>query len=166
MKEHGTYLVPTLLVADQILREVVQHPEEFSPSSREKMKVVAPLMAGMLGGAYKSGVKIAFGTDTTDGVNAHEFVLMVNAGMLPKDALLAATRNAADLLGMNGKVGCVKAGCFADLVAVNGDPTANISTMEHVQWVMKGGLVYVHHGAPVALNNESDTPGLSPVSEQ
>ena len=63
MKEHGTYLVPTLLVADQILREVVAHPEMFSASSREKMKVVAPLMAGMLNGAYKAGVKIAFGTD-------------------------------------------------------------------------------------------------------
>jgi imidazolonepropionase-like amidohydrolase len=165
MKEHGTYLVPTLLVADQILREVVAHPEMFSASSREKMKVVAPLMADMLNRACKAGVKIAFGTDTTDGVNAHEFVLMVKAGMLPKDALIAATRNAADLLSMNGKAGCVKAGCFADLIAVNGDPTADISTMEHVQWVMKGGLVYKRHGVPVALSDQSDTPGLSPVVE-
>lgn len=165
MKEHGTYLVPTLLVADQILKEVVQHPEVFSASSREKMKVVAPLMANMLHDAYNAGVKIAFGTDTTDGVNAHEFILMVNAGMSAKDALLAATRNAADLLGMNGKVGCVKAGCFADLVAVNGDPTADISIMEHVQWVMKSGLVYKRHGVPIALNDESDTPGMNPVAE-
>jgi imidazolonepropionase-like amidohydrolase len=66
---------------------------------------------------------------------------------------------------MNGKAGCVKAGCFADLIAVNGDPTADISTMEHVQWVMKGGLVYMRHGMPVALSDHSDTPGLSPVVE-
>jgi imidazolonepropionase-like amidohydrolase len=166
MKEHGAYLVPTLLVADQILREAEAHPEEFSASSREKMKVVAPLMAAMLNGAYKAGVKIAFGTDTTNESNAHEFVLMVKAGMAPRDALLAATRNAADLLGMKGNAGCVKAGCFADLVAVNGDPTAEISTMEHVQWVMKGGVVYKRHGIPVALSDQSDTPGLSPVTEQ
>ncbi len=165
MKEHGTYLVPTLLVADEILQEVAAHPEEFSASSREKMKVVAPLMAGMLNGAYKAGVKIAFGTDTTNSVNAHEFVLMVKAGMSPKDALLAATRNAADLLSMNGRAGCVKTGCFADLIAVDGDPTSDISTMEHVQWVMKGGLVYKRQGKPVALMDQSDTPGLSPVTE-
>jgi imidazolonepropionase-like amidohydrolase len=166
MKEHGTYLVPTLLVADQILREAEAHPEEFSASSRDKMKVVAPLMAAMLNGAYKAGVKIAFGTDTTMDVNAHEFVLMVKAGMAPKDALLAATRNAADLLSMNGKAGCVKVNCFADLVAVNGDPTADISTMEHVQWVMKGGVVYKRNGLPLGLNDQSDTPGLSPVTER
>ena len=166
MKEHGTYLVPTLLVADEILHEVTVHPEMFSASSREKMQVVAPLMATMLDGAYKAGVKIAFGTDTTNGSNAHEFVLMVKAGMSARDALLAATNNAADLLSMHGKAGCVKAGCFADLIAVNDDPTKDISTMEHVQWVMKGGLVYKRHGVPVALNDQSDTPGLSPVAEE
>ena len=166
MKQHGTYLVPTLLVVSQVSDIAIKHPEELSPSSVEKIKVVAPLITRMLGGAYKAGVKIAFGTDTSDGLNAHEFVLLVQAGMNPGDALLAATHNAADLMGMTGKAGCVKVGCYADLVAVKDDPLQDISTMERVQWVMKGGVVYVRDGSPVGLPDVYQTPAAGTVGAE
>ena len=150
MKEHGTYLVPTLLVADQVHELALHHPEQLNPSAAQKALEVTPLMKGMLGSAYKAGVKIAFGTDTSRGTNAHEFALLVSAGMTPADALFAATRNAADLLSMTGSAGCLHPGCFADMIAVNGNPLQDITTMEHVQWVMKGGTVYKRDGQPVA----------------
>ncbi|HEV2578576.1 MAG TPA: amidohydrolase family protein [Acidobacteriaceae bacterium] len=150
MKEHGTYLVPTLLVADQVHEMALHHPEQLNPSAAQKALEVTPLMKGMLGAAYKAGVKIAFGTDTSRGNNAHEFALMVDAGLTPADALFAATRNAADLVGVTGSAGCIRVGCFADMIAVNGDPLHDITTMEHVQWVMKGGIVYKRDGQPVA----------------
>lgn len=150
MKEHGTYLVPTLLVADQVHETALHHPEQLNPSSAQKAIEVTPLMAGMLHNAYVAGVKIAFGTDTSAGTNAHEFALLVKAGMTPTDALLASTRNAADLLSMTGKAGCIQAGCYGDLVAVSGNPLNDITTMEHVQFVMKGGIVYKQDGKSVA----------------
>jgi imidazolonepropionase-like amidohydrolase len=70
--------------------------------------------------------------------------------MTPADALFAATRNAADLISMTGSAGCLRAGCFADMVAVSGNPLDDITTMEHVQWVMKGGTVYKRDGQPIA----------------
>ncbi|HEY4354413.1 MAG TPA: amidohydrolase family protein [Acidobacteriaceae bacterium] len=150
MKQHGTYLVPTLLVAEQVNETARNHPERLNPSAAQKALEVTPLMKGMLGGAYKAGVKIAFGTDTSSGHNAHEFVLLVEAGMAPADALLTASRNAADLLSKTGEVGCMQVGCYGDLIAVKGDPTHDISTMENVQWVMKDGRVYKRDGQPVA----------------
>jgi imidazolonepropionase-like amidohydrolase len=150
MKEHGTYLVPTLLVADQVHETALHHPEQLNPSAAQKALEVTPLIKGMLGAAYKAGVKIAFGTDTSRGNNAHEFALLVSAGMTPAEALFAATRNAADLLSMTGTAGCLRAGCFADMVAVKGNPLDDITTMEHVQWVMKNGTVYKRDGQPVA----------------
>ena len=75
---------------------------------------------------------------------------LIDAGLTPADALFAATRNAADLISMTGTAGCIRAGCFADMIAVNGDPLKDITTMEHVQWVMKGGTVYKRDGQPIA----------------
>ena len=150
MKEHGTYLVPTLLVADQVHETAIKHPDQLNPSAAQKALEVTPLIKGMLGNAYKAGVKIAFGTDTSRGANAHEFALLVSAGMTPADALFAATHNAADLLSMTGSAGSLRAGCFADMIAVKGSPLDDITTMEHVQWVMKNGTVYKRDGQPVA----------------
>lgn len=165
MKQHGTFLVPTLLVVDQVTSTAIKHPEELAPSAVEKIHVISPLVQGMLGGAYKAGVKIAFGTDTPEGMDAHEFVLLVKAGMAPADALLASTHNGAALLGVTGKAGCVKVGCNADMIAVKGDPVADISTMEHVQWVMKGGVVYVRDGVPVGLADVYETPTVHPIAD-
>ena len=147
--EHGTYLVPTLLVADQVNETARLHPERLNPSSAQKALEVTPLMKGMLAGAYKAGVKIAFGTDTSTGHNAHEFTLMVGAGMTPADAILAATHNAADLLGVSATAGSVQPGRYADLIAVRGDPLKDITLMEHVEWVMKGGAIYKRDGVSV-----------------
>jgi imidazolonepropionase-like amidohydrolase len=157
--EHGTYLVPTLLVAEQVNQTARTHPERLNPSSAKKALEVTPLMKGMLAGAYKAGVKIAFGTDTSVGVNAHEFALMVGAGMSPADAIMAATHNAADLLGVSAAAGSIQPGRYADLIAVKGDPLADITVMEHVDWVMKGGTIYKKDGVSVAQPPPSGEPG-------
>jgi imidazolonepropionase-like amidohydrolase len=149
MIAHGTYLVPTLLVADQVNEMARLHPERLNPSAAQKALEVTPLMKGMLANAYKAGVKIAFGTDTSSGLNAHEFALMVSAGVSPEDAIIAATHNAADLLGVAANAGSIQPGRYADLIAVKGDPLKDITIMEHVDWVMKGGIVYKRDGATV-----------------
>lgn len=150
MIAHGTYLVPTLLVADQVNETARLHPERLNPSAAQKALEVTPLMKGMLGAAYKAGVKIAFGTDTSSGLNAHEFALMVSAGVTPADAIFAATHNAADLLGVSATAGSIQPGRYADLIAVKGNPLQDITTMEHVDWVMKGGTVYKRDGGTVS----------------
>ena len=147
--EHGTYLVPTLLVADQVNELARTHPELLNPSSAKKAIEVTPLMKGMFAGAYKAGVKIAFGTDTSEGHNAHEFALMVGAGMSTQDAIFSATHNAADLLGVSDHAGSIQPGRYADLIAVKGNPLDDITLMEHVDWVMKGGVVYKRGGVSV-----------------
>jgi imidazolonepropionase-like amidohydrolase len=97
--------------------------------------------------AHKAGVKFAMGSDaiyTMFGQNTWELGWFVKAGMTPEEALKTATTNAAELLGKSGELGAVGTGCFADLVAVDGDPTADIGVAIHkVKWVMKGGQVVV-----------------------
>lgn len=142
MKAHGTYLVPTLLVADTVFKVAQAHPESLPPSSAKKALEVAPTTITNLGKAYKAGVKIAFGTDqgmSPHGLNAREFALMVRSGMTPMDAIKAATVNAADLLNASADVGSVQAGRYADLVAVSGDPLTDITELERVKFVMKAG---------------------------
>jgi imidazolonepropionase-like amidohydrolase len=103
--------------------------------------------------AYKAGVKIAFGTDTLGlsrhGDNAREFALMVGAGMSPIDAIWAVTHNAAELIGRPGDLGAVASGHYADLIAVNGDPLADIRVLERVEFVMQGGRVVKVAGEPL-----------------
>ncbi|SNS76428.1 Imidazolonepropionase [Granulicella rosea] len=156
---HGTYLVPTLLVAEQVNEMARNHPERLNPSSAQKALEVTPLMKTMFIGAYRAGVKIAFGTDTSSGVNAHEFTLMVGAGMPAADAIMTATHNAADLLGVSDSAGSIQPGRYADLIAVKGDPLADITVMEHVDWVMKGGKVYKRDGVSVPQPPPSGEPG-------
>jgi imidazolonepropionase-like amidohydrolase len=142
MKAHGTYLVPTLLVAQTAMEIAKAHPESLNPSSAAKALRIAPMTRANLGAAYKAGVKIAFGTDqglAPHGTNAREFALLVQSGMTPKDAILAATRNAADLIGDSADIGSVQPGRYADLIAVKGDPLSDITVLEHVGFVMKGG---------------------------
>ena len=149
MKKHGTYLVPTMLVAQTVVDIAKTHPEQLNPSSAAKALAVAPRIRDNLARAYKSGVKIAFGTDqglAPHGSNAKEFALMVGAGMTPADAIWAATHNAADLIGDSKDVGSIQAGRYADIVAVSGDPLADVTELERVQFVMKGGKVYKQGG--------------------
>jgi imidazolonepropionase-like amidohydrolase len=95
--------------------------------------------------AMKVGVKIAFGTDAgvfPHGTQVHEFKIYTDLGMTPMQAIQTATTSAAELMSWSGKVGVVAKGSFADMVAVSGDPTKDITELEHVKWVMKGGKVW------------------------
>lgn len=149
MKEHGTYLVPTLLIAHAVYEVAKTHPEQLNPSSAQKALQVAPRIQKNLHDAYEAGVKIAFGTDEAlvpHGENAKEFALMVSAGMSPMDAIVAATGSAADLIGDAQDIGSVRPGRYADIVAVDGDPLTDITQLQRVQFVMKGGTIYKQNG--------------------
>lgn len=151
-KQHGTYLVPTLLVGERVYETAKAHPERLNPSTAEKALVIGPMLQKNLRDAHAAGVKIAFGTDTfglsAHGENAQEFPLLVAAGLSPMEAIVTATRNAADLLGSKD-VGLVQAGRFADLIAVSGDPLKDVATLEKVDFVMKGGAVVKADGQPL-----------------
>jgi imidazolonepropionase-like amidohydrolase len=143
-KEHGTYLVPTI-IAGKTVEAMAKKPGALHPSVQEKAARIGPLMQDAFSRAYKAGVKIAFGTDSgvsTHGENGREFGYMVQGGMPPMEAILSATRSAADLLGASGQIGAVQAGRFADVIAVAGDPLKDISELTRVTFVMKGGIVY------------------------
>jgi len=143
-KEHGTYLVPTIL-AGKTVAEMATIPGYFHPTVQVKAATIGPLIQDMFKRAYAAGVKVAFGTDSgvsNHGENAREFEYMVQAGMPPIEAILAATRNGADLIGAPDKIGSVQTGRFADLVAVAGNPLTDISEMRRITFVMKGGVVY------------------------
>lgn len=152
MKEHGTYLVPTLLVGDTAMKIAQAHPEQLNPSSAAKAMKVGPVLIKNLGDAYKAGVKIAFGTDeglAPHGDNGKEFALMVKAGLTPMDAILSATAGGSDLLGHAADIGSVQAGRYADIIAVSGDPLTDVTELERVAFVMKGGVVYKADGKPI-----------------
>jgi len=145
-KAKGAYLVPTMLVGQKVYEHAKTHPEDLNPSTVEKAMVVGPLLMKNLHDAYAAGVKIAFGTDTfglsAHGENAQEFALMVKAGIPPMQAIKAATSNAADLIGDTRDIGAIQAGRYADIIAVSGDPLADVTVLQTVDFVMKGGKVY------------------------
>jgi imidazolonepropionase-like amidohydrolase len=142
MKKNGTYLVPTLYLADWFLEnaERIATP----PDLIAKAKEVLPAARKNVARAFAAGVKVGFGTDAAvypHGLNAHEFAVMVKLGLTPLQAIQSATINNADLLGWSDKVGTIEAGKWADMVAVDGDPLADVTTLERVKFVMKGGEV-------------------------
>jgi imidazolonepropionase-like amidohydrolase len=142
MKQHGTYLVPTVYLEDWLLENI--DSLGLTPNMKEKAHFLLPTARKNLSHAFQSGVKVALGTDAAvypHGLNAHEFGTMVNMGMAPLTAIQAGTVNAADLLGWSDRVGTLEAGKFADIVAVDGDPLANVRVLENVKFVMKGGAV-------------------------
>jgi imidazolonepropionase-like amidohydrolase len=142
MKQHGTYLVPTVYLQDWLMENL--QTLGLSPNMIEKAKTVLPIAQQNLSHAFKSGVKVAFGTDAAvypHGLNAHEFAKMVQMGMSPLVAIQAATVNAADLLGWSDRVGTLEPGKFADLIAVDGDPLSDVRVLQNVRFVMKGGDV-------------------------
>src|SRR5271156_4170640 len=142
MKQHGTYLVPTVYLEDWLIENV--QTLGLTPNMIEKAKLVLPIAQQNLSHAFKSGVKIAFGTDAAvypHGLNGHEFGKMVDMGLSPLQAIQAATVNASDLIGWADRVGTLEPGKFADIVAVQGDPLTNVRVLENVQFVMKGGEV-------------------------
>lgn len=153
MRARGTYLVPTLSVYDVFYAVARDHPELLAPGTPAKELANDLLPKKNLALAVKSGVKIAYGTDLGEGDHAMEFRLLVENGMKPMDALFAATRNAADLLGTSDQVGSLRAGYLADIIAVSEDPLATADALEHVTFVMKGGTVYRLNGLPTPAAN-------------
>jgi imidazolonepropionase-like amidohydrolase len=144
MKDKGVYLVPTLYLGDWFIENYQRlRVPEFMV---EKAKVVMPAARQNIARAFKAGIKVAFGTDAAvypHGLNGREFAVMVKLGMTPMQAIQAATINAADLLGWADRVGSIEPGRFADIIAVDRDPTLDVSVLEHVVFVMKGGKTVV-----------------------
>jgi imidazolonepropionase-like amidohydrolase len=142
-KERGTWLVPTIL-AGKTVAELATIPGHFHPTVQAKAAKIGPLIQDMFKLASAAGVKVAFGTDSgvsNHGENAREFGYMVEAGMPAAEAILAATRNAADLIGAADRIGSLQAGRYADVIAVAGNPLADISELRRVTFVMKGGKI-------------------------
>jgi imidazolonepropionase-like amidohydrolase len=144
-KQHNVWYVPTIIAGKSVSDSARAHPNYFPPVIAGKALSIGPVIQSTFAKAYKAGVKIAFGTDA--GVYAHgknwlEFVYMTEAGMPPLEAIRCATLNAAELIGVNDKVGTIEKGKFADIVAVDGDPTQDIHVMGKVKFVMKDGVVY------------------------
>jgi imidazolonepropionase-like amidohydrolase len=142
MKKNGTYLVPTLYLGDWFLENAEKN--RVPDFLLFKAKAVVPAARKNIAHAFASGVKVAFGTDAAvypHGLNAHEFAVMVKLGLTPLQSIQAATINAADLLGWSDKIGTVEPGRWADIIAVDGDPLQDVTTLERVKFVMKGGEV-------------------------
>jgi len=153
MKEHGTFLMCDALASWDFWPGGTPEdaPEGYPPEFVDKEKISYAGYLKTLRRAIELDVRIAYGTDAAvipHGQNARLFRTYVEAGMTPWQALRTATTEAADLLGWQDRVGSVAAGKFADVVAVAGDPLADISLLEDVAFVMKGGTVYKRAAAP------------------
>ncbi|PIE49023.1 MAG: amidohydrolase [Flavobacteriales bacterium] len=144
MKEHGTYYVPTI-TAGKAVAEKAQIKGYFPDAVVPKALAIGPKIQETFTKAYKKGVPIAFGTDAgvfNHGENGKEFAYMAEAGMPVIETIQTATTIAAKVLDMDKQLGQIKAGYYADIVATNKNPAKDISTMEHITFVMKNGVVY------------------------
>jgi imidazolonepropionase-like amidohydrolase len=142
MKERGVYLVPTLYLVEWFMDnyERLRVPAPLVAKAKEVM----PAMKTNIGAAFKLGVPVAFGTDAAvypHGLNGREFAVYVRMGMTPIQSIQTATVHASKLLGWE-RIGAIEAGKYADLIAVDGDPTKDVTELERVKWVMKGGVVF------------------------
>jgi len=168
MKEHGTWYVPTIIAGDFVSTKA-KVPGYYPPQVAAKAAAIGPLILGTAGRAYKAGVKIAFGTDAAvypHGQNAHEFELMVQAGMPPMFVLQAATTHAAQLLKHDKDLGALSAGKLADVIAVPGNPLDDISLMKRVSFVMKDGVVYKRGGTALIFEEQVNAPApASPAAD-
>jgi len=148
LKKNGTYIVPTLYLMDWNRENLGKRnaPDYVV----RKMQAVSAVGQDTLKKAFAAGVKVAFGTDAAvypHGLNAHEFAVYVRLGMSPLQAIQTATIHGADLLGWSSKIGTLEAGKWADLIAVEGDPLKDVTTLERVKFVMKGGEVVTNQYA-------------------
>ncbi len=143
MKAHGVFLVPTLSAIDSLVEAHKNDP--ISSEGRQKRAAFLQHLRQTIQLAMTLGVKIATGSDPTSpdrqGKNADELVALTNRDMSPLDAIRSATLNAAELLGWQNDVGAIEAGKYADLIAVPGDPLVDISVLQRVKFVMKGGTL-------------------------
>lgn len=159
MKNKGTFLTPTLMATEWIMAKIDNYP----PPLQAKARAAAAARSEMFRNAVKMGIKISFGTDAAvfpHGQNAKEFKVMVDLGMAPVDALKSATSSDAELLGVAQKLGTLEKGKFADIIAMPGDPTTDITATERVSFVMKEGKI-IRNGpasAPSQARSTSDEP--------
>ncbi|WP_374600189.1 amidohydrolase family protein [Brevundimonas sp.] len=145
MRRQGVWLVPTLLAGDYVARIASGPDNFFTPAQTAKALEAGPKMLDMVTRAHDGGVRIAFGTDSgvsAHGDNAQEFALLVRAGLTPLEAMQAATVGAAEHLRIADQAGRIAVGMPADLIAVSGDPLVDITELERVRFVMKGGQVF------------------------
>lgn len=142
LKKNGTWYVPTLYVIEPIL--AAGNPLHIPEGSLAKARDVRVHMHEAFRTALRSGVRIAFGTDAgvfPHGTQTKEFAIYTSLGMTPMQAIQTATTSAAELMGWSGKVGVIAPGAWADLIATSGDPSRDVTELERVRWVMKGGQV-------------------------
>jgi len=161
MKAKGVFLTPTLMATEWIMSKL----ENYPPELQAKAKAAAVARSEMFRNALKLGIKISFGTDAAvfpHGQNAKEFKLMVDFGMTPIDALRSATANDAELLGIAQKTGFLKKGKLADIIAMPGDPTSDITATEHVLFVMKEGKI-IRQDSPTAQKAAESTRSADDV---
>ncbi len=144
-RRSNAYYVPTLSTINGYIERLRTNPDAYTPEVRAKIEWRIGITGQSLRRAFPAGVRIAFGTDagvSLHGRNADEFLLMVEHGMRPMDAIVAATVNAADLLGLAAEIGTIEPGKSADIVAVRGDPIADIGTLRSMNFVMARGQVH------------------------
>jgi imidazolonepropionase-like amidohydrolase len=143
MKQSGTWYVPTVL-AGKFVADKAKIDGYFSALVRPKAAAIGPQIQATVSRAYKAGVKLAFGTDSgvsEHGGNAQEFAYLVEAGVPAIETIQMATVRAAEALGVDDR-GVLAAGKLADLIAVAGDPIADVAALKDVRFVMKGGKVH------------------------
>lgn len=143
-KASGAYYVPTLSTVNGYVERLAADPNAYPPRVLEQIKWRIGITGQSLRRTYPAGVKIAFGTDagvSKHGKNAEEFESMVKHGMPAAATIVAATVNAAELLGLSKEIGTLEPGKAADIIAVDGDPTADVAVFKRVPFVMKGGAV-------------------------
>ena len=144
MKEKGTYYIPTIS-AGEFVAEKAEVDGYYPDIVRPKAKKIGPQIKETFQKAYDAGVSIAFGTDSGvsyHGDNAKEFAYMVEAGMSEIEAIMSATKTAAELLEISNTLGTIEKNKLADIIAVEGDPIENIAALESVVFVMKNGVIY------------------------
>lgn len=145
MRRDGVYLVPTLMAGDFVARIAAGADNFFTPAQTAKALEAGPKMLDMARRAHEGGVRIAFGTDSgvsAHGDNAGEFALLVRAGLTPLEAIQTATVNAAAHLRISDDAGRIAPGMPADLIAVGGDPLSDVTELQRVHFVMRGGEVF------------------------
>jgi len=161
-RKTGAYYVPTLSTINGYRERLAANPEAYTPEVRAKIEWRIGITGKALERAVEHGVKIAFGTDagvSLHGRNADEFELMVRHGMTPASAIAAATVGAADLVGLGGEIGTLAPGRRADLVSAPGDPLTDVSTLKHVDFVMKDGVVHarpLRSAEPVTVSGSGE----------